>query len=154
MASCGAALDLPDNVPLAGSWSDKVTVTSLSMGGEAMSEEDLPADFPKPSQKKICGEPKLRTREEIRDAADVDALKHCRLGDVYRNGNHISMSSTCNLPDNGSGEMEMTVDLAAVESADTVTLDLTMNANATAGDGEMQTMEVSYRRELTRLGDC
>jgi hypothetical protein len=154
LASCGAAADLPDNVPLAGNWSDTMSLVSVATDGAAMSEDDLPPYFPKLGTKNICGEPKLRTNVELREAIDADFLKKCQLGDINISGSRRSLAASCKLPTNGVEASEMTIDLAAVESTDSITMELTINANATAADGEMQSMDITYRRELKRLGDC
>lgn len=154
LASCGAAPDLPDNVPLAGNWSDTITLISVSSDGAAMSEDDLPPDYPKSGTKNTCGEPKLRNGEELRQAVDADFLKKCDLGAMRINGAYRSVSATCKLPSNGGAESEMTMDISAAEAADAVSIEMSGSANATAEDGEMASFEINYRRELMRIGDC
>jgi hypothetical protein len=155
LASCGAAPDLPDNVPLAGNWSDTMALVSVSSDGAAMSEDDLPPDFPKPSTKNTCGEPKLRTNEEFREVLDADEiLKNCAVGDIRRNGDRVAVSGSCKLPDNNGVAMEMWLDVNAVEAPESIIIDLKTNTIATAEDGEMASFEIKYRRELKRIGDC
>jgi hypothetical protein len=154
LASCGAAPDVPDNVPLAGNWSETITLISASSDGAAMSEEDLPTDYPKTGTKNTCGEPKLRNGEELREAMDADFLKKCDLGAMRINGAYRYVSATCKSPSDRGIESEITFDLSAAEAPDAVTINMTGGANATAEDGEMATFEINYRRKLKRIGDC
>jgi hypothetical protein len=154
LASCGAAPDVLDNVPVAGNWSDTLRLVSLSSDGAAMSEEDLPSDYPKTGTQNKCEEPKLRNGEELREAVGADFLKKCDLGEMRISGANRHISATCKLPGKAGIESEMTMDISAVEGPEAVTINLTGSAIATAEDGEMASFEINYRRELKRIGDC
>ena len=154
LASCGAGVDDPDNLPQLGEWQETTSLMSASVDGAAIDPSQLPKGMPKLGTKSACGEPKIRTNEEFLEAVDAKILKKCKLTPLTKTGAQTSISGTCASPKVNGMDTEMAVDLRAIETESSMTIDFSGDIYVFAADGGTSTMAVEYRTDFKRLGDC
>lgn len=159
LASCGAPPDNPENVPLSGKWRDEGKLVSVTVGGTAIDQDEIPnldrlrAKVTKSNE--FCGEPRFRSKEEFQDAMDETNPGKCEIQSVEGDGELVHAKGVCNGLQLPGVDGKATLKGESRMAADKVVYDMTINVivrDKLTGEGEAVSMKA--RRTMTRLGDC
>jgi len=158
LASCGSAVDDPENPPLLGEWEDKSELLSVMIDGGAVDEEQIPQIKKlgrlNKAPSKFCGEPAFRDKVSWQNEIDRGNIK-CNIDDVTGGGSRIVASGTCVpiIQKGISSSVTFTGEGRASENESSLRGDIeTTLTDEQTGEGML--LNIIFRRTMTRLGDC
>lgn len=160
LPACGGvstASDDPDNIPLAGQWSDSRRILSVQFNGAATDRSKIPG-LPADAEAQSCQEPKMRSSEDLKSVMlQTGKLKDCNAPTVTRIGNRAVLRGMCNgveVPGIDPVGSSALFTGTAVESANHIRLDYQVDMTLREKSGNGAQFRIIGSREMKRLGDC
>jgi hypothetical protein len=159
LASCGAPLDNPTNIPLRGKWSDEGKLMSMTVGGAAVDTKSIPgleALKDKVSEKRdFCGEPSFLSKEQFQSEIDKNNPAGCQIDTVTASEGRAEANGSCNGLNIPGVQGSATFKGISRMKPDKVVYDMSFKIivrEKATGAGEVVVMEA--QRTMKRLGDC
>jgi hypothetical protein len=154
LAACGPAPDVADNIPQVGKWSDRTQILSVEVNGGAVDQSEFADQLPKDRTKEFCGEPYVRTEDELRQTLLTDKLKGCTITAYKNDGSRHQISGSCTDVVKGADDSSAMMSLAGYVTPTEIKGRLSVQAVVTGPDGDGESVSIEFERRLTRLGDC
>ena len=111
-------------------------------------------DIPKSKTKEYCGEPKLRSNDEIKKTLDNRIFDNCTFSGIKRYGPRFSLAAQCALPDIDLVNARGSLRLSGNETPERIDANFSIDIYVQSPGGGTEVITLEYKRELTRLGDC
>lgn len=155
LVGCGPGVDLPDNIPQLGRWTDTLRVVSVRSNGVAYDKNLLPKTLlPIEKSETFCGEPFIRSADDIRGLFDETLLKNCTFSEMKRFGPRASLSAQCSMPNLDAMPVRASLKFDGEEKPNHLDGNIAADFYLQSPKGTTDKVTIEAKREMIRIGDC